>query len=95
MCKVCHTVAVGNLDTAEQNAYGVQPHAVFKYNAAAAATLLRCCVIQNADYTPELTGMLSQQATWQMLQLKPQLDKLLAGATNGSTASGTATAQIG
>jgi hypothetical protein len=35
---------------------------------------------QNADYSPELTGMLSQQATWQMLELRPQLQQLLTGS---------------
>lgn len=44
-------------------------------------------VVQNADYAPELTGLLSQQATWQMMQLKPQLDLMLK--------DGPATAQQG
>lgn len=48
------------------------------YLAAMACGL--CCVVQNADYTPELTGLLSQQATWQMMQLKPQLDVMLRDA---------------
>lgn len=34
----------------------------------------------DANYGPELTGLLSQMATWQMLQLQPQLEKLLAGS---------------
>jgi hypothetical protein len=44
--------------------------------------------LQNADYTPELTGMLSQQTTWQMMQLKPMIDKLLQDAAAvGNTAA--------
>lgn len=31
----------------------------------------------DANYGPELTGLLSQMATWQMLELKPQLEQLL------------------
>jgi hypothetical protein len=38
----------------------------------------RC--LQNADYSPELTGLLNQQATWQMLELQPQLKQLLGGS---------------
>lgn len=34
----------------------------------------------DANYGPVLTGLLSQMATWQMLQLKPQLQQLLAGS---------------
>jgi hypothetical protein len=33
-----------------------------------------------ADYTPELTALLNQLASWQMLQLQPQLQQLLAGS---------------
>jgi hypothetical protein len=42
----------------------------------------------DANYSPELTGLLSQQATWQMLKLQPQLQQLLQGtnATSGTTA---------
>jgi hypothetical protein len=36
--------------------------------------------VQDADYTPTLTSMLSQQATWSMLELRPQLQKLLGGS---------------
>lgn len=39
-------------------------------------------LLQNADYTPELTGMLSQQTTWQMMQLKPMIDKMLQDAAS-------------
>ena len=38
------------------------------------------CCLQNADYSPELTGLLNQQATWQMLELQPQLKQLLGGS---------------
>lgn len=48
----------------------------------------------DANYGPELTGLLSQMATWQMLELKPQLQELVAGsgavvsnATNVGTAA--------
>lgn len=34
----------------------------------------------DANYSPELVGLLSQQATWQMLQLEPQLKKLVGGS---------------
>lgn len=33
----------------------------------------------DANYGPELTGLLSQLATWQMLELKPQLQQLVEG----------------
>lgn len=48
-------------------------------------------LLQNADYTPELTGMLSQQTTWQMMQLKPMIDKMLqdAAAVGNTTAAPT------
>jgi hypothetical protein len=36
--------------------------------------------LQDANYSPELTGMLNQQATWQMLELRPQLQKMLTGS---------------
>lgn len=32
-----------------------------------------------ANYSPELTRLLSQQANWQVLQLQPQLQQLLRG----------------
>eukprot|EP00878_Enallax_costatus_P000930 GHUV01001060.1.p1 GENE.GHUV01001060.1~~GHUV01001060.1.p1 ORF type:complete len:719 (+),score=173.97 GHUV01001060.1:262-2418(+) len=34
----------------------------------------------DANYGPEMTGLLSQMATWQMLELKPQLQQLVAGS---------------
>jgi hypothetical protein len=33
-----------------------------------------------ANYSPELTRLLSQQANWQVVQLAPQLQQFLAGA---------------
>lgn len=36
--------------------------------------------LQDANYSPDTTGMLNQQATWQMLELRPQLQKMLAGS---------------
>jgi hypothetical protein len=50
----------------------------------------------DANYSPDLVGMLSQQATWQMLQLQQQLSSLLDGtnatltrvATDSSSSSG-------
>lgn len=42
-----------------------------------------CCLLfclQDANYSPELTGLLNQQATWQMLELRPQLQKMLTGS---------------
>jgi hypothetical protein len=52
----------------------------------------------DANYSPELVGMLSQQATWQLLQLQDQLTNLLTGtnatlkrvAADSSSASGSA-----
>jgi hypothetical protein len=35
----------------------------------------------DANYSPELVGLLSQQASWQMLQLRPQLQQLVAGSS--------------
>jgi len=32
-----------------------------------------------ANYSPELTRLLSQQANWQVVQLVPQLQQLLQG----------------
>jgi hypothetical protein len=32
-----------------------------------------------ANYSPELTRLLSQQCNWQILQLQPQLQQLLRG----------------
>jgi hypothetical protein len=43
--------------------------------------LLCCCaVLQDANYSPETTGLLNQQATWQMLELRPQLQQMLTGS---------------
>jgi hypothetical protein len=52
----------------------------------------------DANYSPDLVGMLSQLATWQLLQLQQQLSSLLNGtnatltrvATDSSSASGSA-----
>lgn len=46
-------------------------------------------LLQNADYTPELTGMLSQQTTWQMMQLKPMIEKMLQDAAAVGNTSAT------
>ena len=42
-----------------------------------------------ANYSPELTKLLSQHANWQILQLQPQLQQLLQG-TSINVKSGTA-----
>lgn len=39
-----------------------------------------CALLQDANYSPETTGMLNQQATWQMLELRPQLQQLLTSS---------------
>lgn len=54
----------------------------------------------DANYHPELVGLLSQLGSWQMLQLRPQLTKLLAGtgvavATPRNIGSATHDANLG
>jgi hypothetical protein len=39
---------------------------------------------EDADLTPALTALLNQQATWQMLQLKGEVDDLVMRSGSGS-----------
>jgi hypothetical protein len=39
----------------------------------------------DADLTPALTGLLTQQATWQMLQLKEEVENLVMRSAGSSS----------